>query len=127
PVQATWLGYEGTTGLGAIDYLIADDRLIPPGAGGHYRERVLRLAGGYPPYDPPAGAPEPGPPPSLASGRVTFGCFNNPAKLSPPALAVFADVLQRVPGSRLILKYRGLGAPAASGRLLAPFTAAGIE
>ena len=50
--------------------------------------------------------------PALTGGRVTFGCFNNPAKLSPPALAAFAAVLRRAPGSRLILKYRGLGDPA---------------
>ena len=39
---------------------------------------------------------------------MTFGCFNNPAKLSPPALAGFAAVLRRVPGSRLVLKYKGV-------------------
>src|SRR5262249_31822438 len=63
-VQATWLGYEGTTGLEAIDYLIADERLVALGAEAPYRERVLRLPGGYAAYDPPADAPEPGPPPA---------------------------------------------------------------
>src|SRR6185295_2084481 len=106
--QATWLGYEGTTGLEAIDCLIADERLVPPGAERHYRERVLRLPGGYACYDPPAHAPEPGPPPALASGRVTFACFNNPAKLSGPALDLWAEVLSQVPESQLVLKYRGL-------------------
>src|SRR5262249_27062297 len=72
PVQATWLGYEGTTGLDAIDYLIADERLVPPGSEGFYRERVLRLPGGFATYDGPADAPEPGPPPSAESRRATF-------------------------------------------------------
>jgi predicted O-linked N-acetylglucosamine transferase (SPINDLY family) len=112
PVQATWLGYEGATGLEAIDYLIADERLVPPGAEGQYRARVLRLPGGYACYDPPADAPDPGPLPAMASGRVTFGCFNNPAKLSPPALAAFADVLRRVSNARLVLQFRGLDEPA---------------
>jgi predicted O-linked N-acetylglucosamine transferase (SPINDLY family) len=126
PVQATWLGYVGTTGLAAIDYLIADDHQVPPGAEVHYRERVLRLPGGYACYDPPAAAPDPGPPPALATGRVTFGCFNNPAKLSPPALAAFAAVLNRVAGARLVLKYGGMDDPAVSARLHAAFAAAGV-
>jgi predicted O-linked N-acetylglucosamine transferase (SPINDLY family) len=126
PVQMTWLGYEGGTGLEAIDYLIADERVVPPGAEAHYRERVLRLRGGYATYDPLDGAPEPGPPPALAGGRVTFGCFNNPAKLSPPALAAFAAVLNRVPGSRLLLKYRGLDDPVIGGWLRERLAAAGV-
>jgi predicted O-linked N-acetylglucosamine transferase (SPINDLY family) len=127
PVQATWLGYEGTTGLEAMDYLVADDRLVPPEAEAFCRERVLRLPGGYACYDPPAVAPEPGPLPALASGRVTFGCFNNPAKLSPPALTAFAAVLNRVPGSRLVLRYAGLDDPTTAGRLRGPFAAAGLD
>jgi predicted O-linked N-acetylglucosamine transferase (SPINDLY family) len=127
PVQMTWLGYEGTTGLAAMDYLIADDRLIPPGAEVHYRERVLRLPGGYTTYDPPAGAPDPGPPPAVASGRVTFGCFNNPTKLSPPALALFAAALNRAPGARLLLQYRGLDDSSLAARLRQRLSAAGVE
>jgi predicted O-linked N-acetylglucosamine transferase (SPINDLY family) len=126
PVQVTWLGYEGTTGLEAIDYLVADERVIPPGAETNYCEKVLRLPGGYACYDPLAGAPDPGPLPALAKGQVTFGCFNNPAKLSPPALAAFAQVLNRVPGSRLLLKYRGLSDPVAAGRLRERLAAAGM-
>jgi predicted O-linked N-acetylglucosamine transferase (SPINDLY family) len=127
PVQATWLGYVGTTGLDAMDYLIADDQQVPPGADRDYRERVLRLAGGYACYDPPAGAPDPGPPPAATAGRVTFGCFNYPAKLSPPALAAFAAVLARVPGARLVLKYGGLDDPAVANRVRAVVAAAGAD
>src|SRR6185437_8658041 len=43
PIQITWIGYEGTTGLSAMDYIIADHLMIPPGSEGHYRERVLRM------------------------------------------------------------------------------------
>ena len=49
PVLATWLGYEGTTGLEAMDYLIADERLVPLGSEVHYRERVCVC----PPPTPP--------------------------------------------------------------------------
>jgi predicted O-linked N-acetylglucosamine transferase (SPINDLY family) len=88
---------------------------------------VLRLPGGYACYDPPAGAPEPGPPPALQNGRVTFGCFNNPAKLSDSALATWTELLQRVPESCLLLKYRGLDDPAVGGRLVEQFAARGVR
>jgi predicted O-linked N-acetylglucosamine transferase (SPINDLY family) len=127
PVQVTWLGYEGTTGLEAMDYLIADERMVPAGSEVHHRERVLRLPSGYVCYDPFPDAPVPGPLPAAATGRVTFACFNNPAKLSDPALAAFAAVLNRVPGSRLLLKYRGLDDAPSSARLRARLTAAGID
>jgi predicted O-linked N-acetylglucosamine transferase (SPINDLY family) len=58
---------------------------------------------------------------------VTFGCFNNPAKLSAPALAAFADVLRRVPGARLILKYRGVDDPAVAQRLLGLLAAGDVD
>src|SRR5439155_27112416 len=118
---------EGTTGLDAIDYLLADERLVPPGAETDYRETVLRLPGGFACYDLPTDAPEPGPPPALTAERVTFGCFNNPAKLSPPAVAAFAAVLKRVPNSRLVLRYGGVDDPATAGRLRGQFAAAGLE
>ena len=71
----------GTTGLTAIDYILADRWQIPPGAEAHYREQVLRMPDGYVCYDPPGDAPPVGPLPALAAGRVTFGCFNNLAKI----------------------------------------------
>jgi predicted O-linked N-acetylglucosamine transferase (SPINDLY family) len=126
PVQVTWLGYVGTTGLEAMDWLIADEWLVPSWAEGNHRERVLRLPGGHTCYDPPSYAPEPGPPPALRSGPVTIGCFNNPAKLSGPALAAFAAVLRRVPDSRLILKYRGLDDSAVARRVLGLLADEGI-
>src|SRR5262249_34082234 len=75
PVQLTWMGYTGTTGLSAMDYLIADRHEVPPGAEAFYRERVIRLPDGYVCYDPPAYAPEVGPLPALERGSVTFASF----------------------------------------------------
>jgi predicted O-linked N-acetylglucosamine transferase (SPINDLY family) len=47
PVQITWIGYEGTTGLAAMDYLLADRHVVPAGAERYYREGVIRLPDGY--------------------------------------------------------------------------------
>ena len=61
PIQITWIGYEGTTGLAAMDYLLADRHEVPAGAEGvHYREKVLRMPDGYVCYDPPDDAPRSG-------------------------------------------------------------------
>ena len=56
-IQLMWLGYPGTTGLAAIDFLVADRFLVPPGAEEHYSEQILRLPDGYACYEPPAERP----------------------------------------------------------------------
>ncbi len=132
PVQLTWMGYVGTTGLSAIDYLIADRFHVPPhategvGYEEHYREQILRLPDGYLCWEPPAYAPPVGPLPALASGQPTFGCFNNTAKINPAVIAVWADILHRLPGSRLVLKYHWLDDSGLRRRLTDLFAARGI-
>lgn len=116
PIQVTWLGYVGTTGLAAMDYLLADRFHVPPGVERVYREQVLRLPDGYACYDPPADAPPVGPLPARAAGHITFGSFNNPAKITPPVIAVWAEILRRVAGARLVLKYKWFDDPATQRR-----------
>jgi predicted O-linked N-acetylglucosamine transferase (SPINDLY family) len=127
PIQITWIGYEGTTGLEAIDYILADRYLIPAGKETFYREQVLRMPDGYVCYDPPAAAPEAGPLPAAKNGCVRFASFNNLAKITPRVVEVWAKVLDRVPQSRLLLKYRGLGGKSVRERYLAMFTAFGVD
>ncbi len=126
PIQLTWLGYVGTTGLEAIDAVVADPRQIPAGDEGFYREQVLRLPDDYATFEPFPGAPPVGPLPAGRTGRVTFGSLNNPAKLNAEVIALWAEVLRRVPDSRLLLRYRGLEGRVRE-RLAERFAAQGVE
>lgn len=110
PIQVTYMGYPNTTGLPAIDYRLTDAYADPPRAlDGLYSETLVRLPRSFLCYQPPENSPTIAPPPILSQGYITFGSFNNLAKLSPEILACWAIILQRVPNSRLLLKYRGLG------------------
>jgi protein O-GlcNAc transferase len=126
PIQITWAGYVGTAGLAAIDYLLADRFEVPPDLEHHYRETVLRMPNGYVCYEPPASPPV-APLPALARGYVTFGSFSNPAKLGPQIAAPWARILERVPHSRLVLKYKGLDDPLHASRLREYFAAQGVD
>src|SRR5262245_56922977 len=127
PMQVTWFGYVGTTGLAAIDYLLADRFHVREGEERWYIEKVLRMPNGYACYGPPTDTPAVGPLPALDKGAVTFGCFNNPIKYSPRILDAWASILRRVPTSTLILKFHGLDDALTQERLREPFKARGIE
>ena len=127
PVQVTWFGYVGTTGMRAMDYLLADRFHVAAGEERYYAERVLRMPHGYACYEPPLGAPAVGPLPALTAGQVTFGSFNNPLKISPTTVECWGAVLRGVPGSRLLLKYWGYEQEGVRERLRAAFAARGVE
>lgn len=107
PLQITWAGYVGTTGLSNMDYILADRFHIPPEFTMHYSERVLRMPNGYVTYQPPADAPPVNQLPALASGQFTFGAVCNPAKVNEQVLELWAQVLKQVPQARLLLCYTG--------------------
>jgi hypothetical protein len=104
PVQLTWLGYPTTTGVDEIDYRISDSYCDPVGmTEPHYVERILRLPDSLWCYQPGANAPEVSRLPALAAGVVTFGSFNQPAKVNDDVIALWARVMTVVPGSRLLM------------------------
>jgi len=128
PVQLTWLGYPFSTGLPAIDYRITDAVCDPPGETERFHsEELLRLPGGFSCFQPPGDAPEVAPLPCLAAGFVTFGSFNNPAKITPETVRLWALVLQRVAGSRMLVKGYSLACPGSRERLLSLFARHGID
>ena len=128
PVQASYLGYPNTTGLEAVDYRITDALADPPGEADRLSvERLVRLPGSYFCYRPNASTPEVAPSPAAASGRVTFGCFSNFAKMSNAFLDAAARVVNAVPGSRLVLKSRPLSLAEVAARVRERFARNGVD
>ena len=127
PVQIGWLGYLGTLGLQAQDHRMTDPWVDPEGAESWAHEQPLRLARPYVCYQPLAGMPEPASLPLLDRGHITFGSFNALSKLSGACLALWARVLQAVPGSRLLIKNMALADPDLRARLLERLARHGIE
>ena len=130
PVQITGLGYMGSTGLSAIDYVLGDRVLdaaeeaedaavercrgaVEDGASQGTREerseRPLSLPHSHFCYLPFVAMPDVAPPPCLSRGYVTFGCFNNYSKVTDAMLLLWRQLLADVPGARLLLKSRLFG------------------
>ncbi|MBK1647613.1 tetratricopeptide repeat protein [Rhabdochromatium marinum] len=126
PVQVTWLGYSGTTGLAAMDYILADRFVVPDHQEQNFTEQVWRLPNSYLCFTPPDVFAEVEPPQSQARS-VVFGSFNNLAKLSPQTVALWAKVLDRVPESQLILKDKALTQMPVRREVLSRFAAQGVD
>ncbi|MCX5864198.1 MAG: tetratricopeptide repeat protein [Deltaproteobacteria bacterium] len=103
PVQASWMGYPGTTGLRAMDYYLADRFLLPPGQlDNQFTEKIVRLPANAP-FLPSKHAPQVNTLPALHNGYVTFASFNRPSKLSPAVIALWSQLLGALPTARLLL------------------------
>jgi len=127
PVQMTWLGYPGTTGVETIDYRLTDARADPPGAADEYSsETLIRLPDCFHCYGPMPEAPEPTAGSATEPGAVTFGSFNNITKVTPELVGLWSRLLRELPDSRLLLKAKGLQDPTTRGRYEALFAAEGI-
>ena len=94
-----------TSGLDEMDYWLTDGQLNPSDTEEKFSEELYRLPVFYQ-YQPPDDFPDPGPPPSVENGYVTFGCFNKPEKITDQVIALWSDILAAVPDSRLLLKNR---------------------
>ena len=128
PIQITWIGYEGTTGLAAMDYLLADRHVVPEGSEHYYREQVLRMPDGYRLLRPAARWRRR----SVRRRRWSTG-------MRPSAVSTIRPRSRRTwwrcgrrssagsPAARLLLKYRGLGDPSVRRRYLDLFAAHGVE
>jgi predicted O-linked N-acetylglucosamine transferase (SPINDLY family) len=123
PVQVCWLAYPGTTGLSVMDYRLTDPYLDPPGLfDAFYAEESVRLPDTFWCYDPLTGQPAVNDLPAQSQGLITFGCLNNFCKVNDDCLALWAQVLQAVPRSRILL----LAPQEARERVLAKLEETGI-
>jgi predicted O-linked N-acetylglucosamine transferase (SPINDLY family) len=104
PVQVCYLAYLGTTGLMSMDFRLTEPRLDPEGeCEAFYTERCIHLPDGYWCYDPLTDTPQVAPPPALENAYVTFGSMNAFRKVNTAVLERWSDVLQAVPGSRMLI------------------------
>ncbi|OGI39148.1 MAG: hypothetical protein A2140_03225 [Candidatus Muproteobacteria bacterium RBG_16_62_13] len=104
PIQATYLGYPCTTGLQAIDYLITDSWVDPPGVEPYYVEKLVRLPHGFSCYNPPSACPPVNDLPATEAGKVTFSSLHGLVKLNDRVIQLWARMLGALPESRLILQ-----------------------
>jgi hypothetical protein len=118
PVQVSYCNHAGTTGVPNVDYVLADAIAVPPALDIDFTERVHRLPGSFFCFDFADDTfPDPAPVPSLAIGTVTFGCFGSGSKINDALVRLWARILERLPGSRLVLCNPGL-APDANRRFM---------
>ena len=128
PVQASWIGYSSTTGLTRMDYRITDTISDPIGVTDDlYTEKLVRLPDTYSCFQPFANSPDIAGLPATQSGHVTFGSFNNFIKMTPEVLQTWARILERVPTSILLLKYRSFEAQKIRALVLAAFAKHGVQ
>lgn len=123
--QLSWLGFSGSTGLATMDGIILDT-ISSNSCADQFVETILPLEPSRFCFRPPF-APPLKPPPCTQNGFISFGSFNNTAKYNPELLATWATILQQVPNSKFILKWRTFADAAFKNETLATFTDFGIE
>jgi len=104
PVQATYLGYPGSTGVPNMDWVLGDEVVTPVGSDSLCSESIARLPGTVFCFAPEVDYPYPAFADAVAQRPLTFGSFNNVPKLTPRTLSLWAQILKAVPDSRLLLK-----------------------
>ena len=103
PIQASWFAYFATTGVPAMDYFLCDPWVAPPSEDAFFTETLWRMPVNVtftvPEFDIAVESL-----PALTNGYITFGCFNHRSKLTAGVIALWAQILQAIPTSRLFLK-----------------------
>lgn len=103
PIQITWIGYPGTTGLQAMDYYIFNKHLAPDGLmDWQFTEKIIRMSATAT-FDPAIKAPDINALPARKNGCFTFGSFNRMNKVNPTVLGTWAEILRKAPGSKLVI------------------------
>ncbi len=108
PIQISWLGYCGTTGMQEIDYVIGDPYVISQEEEKYFVEKIFRLPETYWCFTAPEFDLKVERLPALDNGYITFGCFNNLSKINEEVIKLWAKIVIACPGSKLFLKTRRL-------------------
>jgi predicted O-linked N-acetylglucosamine transferase (SPINDLY family) len=124
PIQASWLGYPGTTGLRAMDYYLTDPVFLPPGEFDRYFTEKLIYLHAFAPFQPHASAPPVNELPALASGSLRFGSFNRLAKITDASIHLWSQLLLALPSATMLLA--GVPPDERHNSLIERFTANGI-
>ena len=107
PIQLCGLGYFNTTGLNSVDYFIGDQYCDNENTEEFFVEKIIRLPNSHFCYSPKQKFPEIKELPSMEKGYITFGSFNNFAKVNDEVLSIWCDILRNIPQSKIILKSKG--------------------
>lgn len=109
PVQVSWFGFPISTGLKSIQYRITDKSIDPPEqTASFYSEELVHLNRFYAAYRPEPTAPKVDAGPVSRNNYITFASVNSLAKIAPPTLELWADILSGIQNSRLIFQSAGL-------------------
>jgi len=111
PVQVTWLGYFNTTGLSNMDYLLADEVGVPEPQRQRFTEAIWYLPDTMFCFTPPSVDLPVAPLPAMSNGMITFGCFQNLAKVDEGVLKAWGDIFSALPNAKLRMQCRQLGNP----------------
>lgn len=126
PVQFSWVGMYGTTGIAGLDGVIGDAAVAPPDEEFFHAEPIVRVSNTYLTFDMFYRVPDVVPPPCLANGYVTFGSLASAYKITDAVVAAWSRIVKGVPGSRLLLRNRALGEPGNRADFTARFAAQGV-
>jgi predicted O-linked N-acetylglucosamine transferase (SPINDLY family) len=111
-----------------MDYRLTDAFADPPAKGDcFYTESLVRLPGCFLCYTPPPVTPKVTPLPAYETGRVTFGSFNNLAKVTPQVVHLWSQILTAIPSAQLLIKNKALRDESVRTRYLELFASHGIE
>lgn len=103
PIQISWIGYPGTTGLTEIDYYIGDRHFLPPGKFDDiFIEKIIRLPATTS-FGSLENPPDVTPLPVLKNGFFTFGSFNRLDKFNEKVISLWAETLLNIPNSKMLI------------------------
>ena len=127
PVQVSWAGYPGSTGIAEIDYLIGDPFVTPENMNGHFAEKIFRLPNIWVCFTAPVFDVQISDLPVIKNGYVTFGSFNHLSKINDEVISLWSKILKSIPKSKIFLKTKQLNNSYLKEKIISKFKENGIN